>query len=213
MKFMNILKRFILFLMLGLFIASLNAQDAVLLINGKLLERKITDVNDNFITFEKNKKRLFSSKIKTSLIKVETSSVFSVKYSSGMETVLYKPNPDAGFTLQEQEMQAFVYGEKWGRENFRAPWSTVMGFVAGAAGGYYQFYGVPVPVVASVVIGLNKPKASYYKRMPQGYAENPYFAAGFKDYGRKKKTANAIKGGLAGFLTMTLLNTYLSNQD
>lgn len=191
---------------------NLKAQDAVLLINGKLLENKVLDIGNDVITIEKPKKVLLFNTKKTTVKKLSTVSVFSV-YSNNIEKIIYKTDIDAGFTLNASDMQAFVYGEKWGRNNFNAPWATIFGFVAGAAGGYYQFWGAPVPVLASIAIGSTGPKNKHFNKMPIEYKDSRYFANGFKDYARKKKTINAIKGGFIGFFTSTIITSYLSNQD
>jgi len=194
--------------LLGIILLSLyftsEAQDTILLVNGKMLEKNILEINDEYISVKRKK---------TSIRRIQTASVFSVKYNDGKEKILYKMDLNSGFTLSTNDMQSFVFGEKWGRQNYKAPWATVFGFIAGAAGGYYQFWGAPVPVVASIAIGATGPKRKYFDEMPSKCQNNNYFKNGFKDYARKKKTANAIKGGLVGFLTTTIISSVLSNKD
>jgi len=190
------------------------AQDEILLINGKLLKHKVLYADNQFVSIEKPNKFLFLKTDGTKVKKMPATSVFSIKYNNfDNETIMYKADSVSGLILNIDNMHSFVYGEKWGRENFKAPWASVFGFIAGAAGGYYQFWGVPVPVVASIVIGIIPPKSKYINSFPVKYTGDHYFKAGFNDFVKKKKTGNAIIGGFAGFLTMTVITSYLSNQN
>ncbi|HRS53420.1 MAG TPA: hypothetical protein P5250_01785 [Bacteroidales bacterium] len=188
-------------------------QDKILLINGKILTtNKIYNIDNKSIAFKKNKKSLFA---KDTIKKIPTYSVFSIKYSSEEEKIIYQTDSTKGFILNTADMRAFIYGEQYARIKIKANTATIIGFISGAIGGYYQFWGTPLPVVTSLLIGIRSPKCPKTCNSCdfEDYLNNKYFIAGYQDYGSKKKISNSVKGGIVGFLTTSLIISYISNHN
>ena len=127
--------------------------------------------------------------------------VFSVKYPSGREKVYYFYDEPLGNSLQENEMRAYVYGER----DARAALSGKAWFYSGLAVGIISGYALKTSVLSLAVppvfaLAANIPiihiKERYIADRTYQYNEN--YALGFERYARGKNTIQALKGSAIG---------------
>lgn len=132
---------------------------------------------------------------------IDREDVFSVTYPSGDEKVYYAFDEPMGDILQENEMRAYVYGER----DARAALSGKGWFYGGLAVGAISGYALRTSVVSLAVppvfaLAANIPIIHIKERYiaDKAYQYNENYALGFEKYARGKNTIEALKGSAIG---------------
>ncbi len=129
--FLNKLFIYIVYL---LFTNVLSAQDKLVLLNGRILEGKVTDLNDGIITFQYKKKKSFAQEL------IEQYRVYSIIDSSGKEKIVYIQDSLVGNVMNVADMGFFIAGEMDARKNFNPVVSNWIGFAYGLGIVTYDTY-------------------------------------------------------------------------
>lgn len=192
-----------------------------MMVNGDVLEGKITENNDEFgyINFNFTK----GNKVKSGT--VEHYRVFSIIDADGMETVYYKQDTMMGWPLAESEMRAFILGERDAKLSYKANWTLFGGLAVGAgtvlfdtyrfesdvdtavAGQVAGFFNsdpsimpLIVPLVFTAVSMIPKVKVRLGGVSHTEYITDEYYLLGYEKRGRSRRTFNALKGSVGGIL-------------
>jgi hypothetical protein len=173
-----------------LFAINLQAQQKMLLLNGKEIEIKSYTVDDNYVNY----KRSTDKPGKTRLI--EKYDVFSVKKEDGTEDIIYKSD-SLSFTVEEA--RNYIRGEQAADKFYHKPVNKWTAGVVGVGASVLSFYSLPVPMLYSVVVGRINPKNM---QIPDGY-DAPYSSTEEYRFGYNKKARNlkiqqSLKWGYIG---------------
>jgi Zn ribbon nucleic-acid-binding protein len=198
-------------------------QDSLLLLNGKMLNGKITAINDTGVVikgyglFNKHKY-------------VYKDELFSVK--NGLtETIVYIPDSFGKESFSVEQMRWFIKGQQEARKNYHAPLATAGGFLAGSTGALLGFWGMTtVPASYVFLAGIKTPECklieetyeiaprlasqsggySFEKsKMKVRYCDNipdeklkECYEYGYESAAKDKKIKNAVKGTVAGIVAV-----------
>ncbi|MFM1744105.1 MAG: hypothetical protein RLZZ630_42 [Bacteroidota bacterium] len=187
------------------------------LLNGKTIPIETYQIGPDFITYKKpgdNGRRTRS---------IDRYDVFSVTNSSGSEDVVYAPVDSLDFSIDEAKR--FILGEQAAYAYFKAHGASVSSAVIGAGSGLLQFYGLPVPMLYSVISGRFSPLQTTGRpkemtdnqsmkkesrilrkmRLPDSYdpalSKNPEFRMGYDKAARNIKIQHSLKWGYIGLGT------------
>lgn len=132
---------------------------------------------------------------------MEREEVFSVTYPSGREKVYYMYEEPLGNYFQEDEMRAYVYGERDARVALTGKGWFYSGLAVGAISGYAlktSVLSLAVPPVFALAakIPIIHIKERYIADKAYQYNEN--YALGFERYARSKNAIEALKGSAIG---------------
>lgn len=179
----------------GLFVGSAKAQDTLLLLSGKILEGRVMDETDEIITY------MDYYRGDSSVVQIETYRVFSVKRRGAEERVLYTLEEGSN-AYKPEEMRYYIYGEQDADRNFTAKTTGWIGFITGAAAGWFIEDGYPYVLAQPFVYaGINVLPFIRIKsediRSREMLQHEPYIA-GFERVARNTKIQSALKGSLAG---------------
>ena len=140
--------------------------------------------------------------------------VFSVTYPSGIEKVYYAYDEPLGNVFQENEMRAYVYGER----DARAALSGKVWFYSGLAIGAVSGYALKTSVVSFAVppvfaLAANIPIIHIKERYiaDKSYQYNENYARGFERYARGKNTIEALKGSAIGTVLGIIAYSIIDN--
>lgn len=234
--------RFLLFLIL-LVPAGLQAQEPaeLLFMNGKRLE--VYQLNDTSYVplqykFDKNffkKERinikaarkqdtLFRSNFTTSKAEaipvvlkkggVDREDVFSVTYPSGEEKVYYFFDEPLGNYLKEDQMRAFIYGERDARHAVSGKGWFYAGLATGAITGYVLKTSVVSLAVPPLFALTTKIPTIHIKERyiaDKSYRFNENYASGFESFARSKNTIEALKGSAIGTVLGIIAYSIIDN--
>lgn len=130
------------------------------------------------------------------------------------EKIYYSLDEPNGDFLSQDEMRAFVIGEKDARYGVRGRFWLISGFAVGAISGYAMkasVYSVAVPPLfaLSAQIPVVKIKESHIS--DRAYYQNEDYAAGYASHARSKYTRQALKGSVLGMLVGMLTYAIVDN--
>jgi len=176
---------------LSLFSASsLNAQDSLKLLNGKVLDVSIQKVEKHFIYFVETYKG------KATFRKRQISTIFSYREQYKSEVILYEHNPEVGNFYQLDEMKDYMLGERHAETYYKTPVINFISIASGATAGYFLAQGdlafVAFPLIFSSVLIIPGAKV---KQNPynEDYMRNNAYFAGYKRVAKSKKFFNSLK--------------------
>jgi len=209
-----------------------NAQDSLLLMNGKIILGKISKVESG--------KVYYSLMEKTRLKSIETDDLFSISYNNLGIKYFYSHDTTSGNFLTRDEMYTFLMGQNYARENYRAPLSTAGGVLFGITGGVIGFWGMTIPCAYVFISGIKEPGFVYNEKLPYqfdikyieteplivnkpGFSNerpkimpegtpifaDPLFKEGYIYAAKDRKVKNAIIGGVAGFVSLVVFSYIL----
>lgn len=122
-----------------------NAQDTIVLISGKTIPVKSVEYRGYSIDY----RTADGLKLKS----IDISRVYSVKYSSGAEQVVFRTDSLDAADFTEDEMRRFIIGEQDARIFYRNSSAKFVSFAVGGGGAFFGFFGIPVPFLFSSAIG------------------------------------------------------------
>lgn len=218
---MNKLLYVITILLLFLSISTLNAQDKILLLNGKSYEGKFLSKSEDLVNFNFVKK---SGKIKP--FSFEKTRVYSFTKEGEQESVLYRRDTSILHYYSQYEMRMFIYGEKDAYKRYKVTRPWVTGFAIGFGVSMYDTYlnegytckngnevtkgffkrqpslaQFIVPFVVPLTTGAIKPKMNAKFASDPTFLANEYYIEGFKKVRRFRRVKSSLLGTLCGVAT------------
>lgn len=194
------MRTYIILVLVFLIILAKNSysQDTIILINGKSEVGSIKEVNQNhkLIFYEVAGKKGPKYKV------VEFSEVYMINYQFGTKLNIYKQDSSKGYNLSFYEVGKFIEGEQFAMKNYKAPWVTVGGAVAGAfipALGGPLLYGLGASIGYIGAFAFIKPSKKKYEDKNPDLFKDKAFKNGFVTQARKKRIMNSIYGTVIGF--------------
>lgn len=225
---------FIIVFLLSLFSSKTsNAQDNILLLNGKSFEGKFLSKSEDLINFDFIKK---SGKAKS--FSLENSRIYSYTKSGEEESVLYKKDTSIYHFYSQYEMRMFIYGEKDAYERFKVTRPWVSSFAIGLGVSLFDTYlnnsyttpeGLKIdkgflnrqpsiaqfliPFVVPVITGAIKPKMKAKFASDPTFLANENYIQGFKKVRRFKRVKSSLFGTLCGIATGMISYTIANSID
>ncbi len=178
------------------------SQDQIYLINGGILEGKVTSMEGVFLLYHVKK----GDKVKQR--RVEKERVYSVYKKSGEKKVLYKPNPEIGLDLSVEEMQYYVYGAQDAIKNYKGRGNFIAGLAIAAGGTAAGRGSFPISLgsLGVGILGASIPKIKAKEGMVRdaNLINNEFYVSGFEDTAKKRKVLQAVAGAFIGWgITLT----------
>ncbi|MBN2669016.1 MAG: hypothetical protein JXR60_07290 [Bacteroidales bacterium] len=139
---------------------------------------------------------------------VEVYYIYKIVKSDGSTKILYAPSmQEEGDTLTVEEMGYFVNGGHKANTEYKAPLSTIEGFVVGAGSpflvasvGLNPFISIIIPAANTTVVGVTSPRErKIIERYPE-LSKQPTFVEGYRQSAKRKRTKNSIKGSIVGLV-------------
>ncbi len=199
--------KFIIFSLFIIFtgINSSEAQQNILLMNGKRIFINDSRVDSSGIILYKNKK----NKVKY----LEIADVFSMTRIDSVEVIFYKPSCSEE-CFKVEEMRAYLTGLAFGRD--KKHFVILAGsFATGTVSGYFiPSYLSFIPSLGfSLITGAINPKDKNLD-IPEKYKENKHFILGYKKGIKKKRIICSIIGGASGIISgIVIRNIIIENND
>jgi len=199
-----------LLLAIAFFVAfNINAQDKLLLLNGRVDRGKI--LSDKESTFEF---KIYKNGGKEKIIPYDKYRIFSVTDIKGKESILYKRDTTMGNFRTENQMRMFIYGQRDAHENFGSGHHFLGGFVLGFGaaifdtyefenpGGFFKrtpsIFPVLVPLVVPLGASFLPSKIMKDDVSDIGYLNSEEYVEGFNKVKKFKKIKNSFLGSIAG---------------
>ena len=187
--------RFLLFLFFLLsFNFYLKAQDTLVLLSGKTIAVKNVELGGYYLSYHTLKE---NSKEKH----MSLDNVFSIKYASKSERIIYEPDSLEPDDYNIDQMKMYIRGEQDAIKYYKNNLNKVGAFLFGGASAYFSFYGIIGPAVYSTVIGSFTPNLDKQRVSDPALLKVDEYRSGYEKKIRENKTKNAILYGLAGFAT------------
>lgn len=168
----------------------LYAQDSLKLLNGKILDVSIQEVEKHTIHF------IETYKGKATYRQRHTSTIFSYREQFKPEVIVYEYNPEIGNIYQIDEMKDYILGERHADRYYKSSPVTFISIATGATAGYFLAQGdlafVAFPLVFSsiLIIPGAKVKQNPYN---EKYMKNNAYFEGYKRVAKSKKFFNGLK--------------------
>ena len=171
--------------------------DTIFFLNGEVKAIKVVDTVYHLIRFlpEKRKK-------KPKILDVEKDRVFSIKFSSGEERIIYFHDSTIGNVFTVLEAKMFMLGEREAEKNYRNKWPFVIGFVVGAGSPIALSNAVALSPIAPAVSPLHTLipviKVNTKKIENKNYLQYDTYLMGYEKVARKKNFIHSILGAGIG---------------
>ncbi|MCC7232256.1 MAG: hypothetical protein IT242_04885 [Bacteroidia bacterium] len=194
---------YLLIILFSVLIHTGNAQDTLVLINGKTLIVKSVELKDYTIAY-----RTLNSQ-KSRLRTMDPERVYSIKYHDGTEKVIYVRDTLDPVDFTAEQMRWFITGEQDADRYFKNHLNTGIAFAFGFGSALGAFYGLLGPPLYSTVVGSFSPNMKKQKVSDPAYLQISEYKEGYERKARDRKIRNSLLGGLAGFaagiVTFTLI--------
>jgi hypothetical protein len=198
------MKKIILLLLPFIFIFQNNsqAQQRILLLNGKYISIESFQEGTDFISYKKvNDKR---KKMRT----VDRYDVFSIETEGQEERIIYTPADSLDFSVEEARL--YIRGEQVASEYYKAKGASISSAAVGLGSGFLSFYAIPVPMLYSIVLGrFNPKKMKLPENFDQNIANSEAFQFGYNKSARNHKIQQSLKWGYISLgVSLTALIIY-----
>ncbi len=204
------MKHLISLLSIFLIFSASHAQNTVSLLNGKKIS-----INDYNINKDEDAGNLIYKNSNGKERQIGVDEIFSITDKAGNENIFYKQDSLTGNFFTIKQMGDYIKGEFEARQNYKAPLSTVLGFVAGGTSAILpldkMFYAPLIPGAATAIIGSTKPAENKIKNQHPNYATNNYYLLGYKESAKRKRINNALKGSAVGMVTGIIIAFIIGN--
>ncbi|HEY9885667.1 MAG TPA: hypothetical protein V6C96_00255 [Vampirovibrionales bacterium] len=183
-----IFNSFLLILFISMPLISL-AQDTLRLLNGKVMDVSIQDLNERSITFVE------TFKGKASFRERQLNTIFSYQEFNKPEVIVYEYQPESGNFYQIDEMRNYILGEQHADSAYSSAFLNSISVLTGVSAGYFLAQGdlafVAFPIVYSSILII--PGAKVKKRpYNSAYMNDDAYLAGYKRVARSKKFFNCL---------------------
>jgi hypothetical protein len=190
---MKIQQAVLVFLFSTICIPKSFGQGTIQMLNGKEKRYMTYKVQDEYVLFQPESKPDSWSK------RLDRFNVFSITPDNGAEIIVYNPDTIDRFEPSVNEVRDFIAGEKLAiRENNRETNMFVFltSFQLGVISSFGGYYGIPVPVLYSTLLGRVSPKVP---ESQVNSVNSEAFIAGYQKKARTIKINNSLIGGSLGF--------------
>jgi len=179
------------------------AQGTIVFLNGKEKRFEAAEIKGEYLHYSVEGDTMDFKKV------VDRYNVFSLKYDNGTEDVLYKPDTTYGEDPSVEEVRDYIKGEQYAMKRYRKPMNFISGVGVGLASSAAGFYGIPIPLAYSTVLGRFDPKVPANE---DGSIQSESFKMGYQKKARNMKIKNSLLGGAVGFAVgITALVVIFSN--
>lgn len=183
------MKQLLIWLYIAVSSLTAQAQQKLILLNGKEIRIKSYSLNDQWLVY----KKFNDLKEKTRLI--DKYDVFSVIKEDSTEEIIYQGDS----TVSVENARNFIRGEHAAMKFYRKNAHVGESAIIGMASSVLVFYSLPLPMFNSVILGRFTPKMD---QLPEGY-DLPYSLTEEYRYGYEKKARNikiqqSLKWGYIG---------------
>jgi len=171
--------------------------DTILFLNGEERAVKVVDTVSYLVRFlpEKRKK-------KPKVLDVEKDRVFSIKFSSGEEKIIYFHDSAIGNVFTVLEAKMFMLGEREAEKNYRNKWPFVIGFVVGAGSPIVLSNAVALSPIAPAISPLHTLipviKVNKKKIENKNHLQYDTYLMGYEKVVRKKNFIHSMLGAGIG---------------
>ncbi|NEN23323.1 hypothetical protein G3O08_07405 [Cryomorpha ignava] len=145
---------------------------------------------------------------------IDREDVFSVTYPSGDEKVYYFFDEPMGNYLREDQMRAFVYGERDARNAVTGKGWFYGGLATGAITGYAlktSVVSLAVPPLFALTAKIPTIHIKERYIADKAYQYNEDYASGFESFARSKNTIEALKGSAIGTVLGIIAYSIIDN--
>ncbi|MEZ4756275.1 MAG: hypothetical protein R2817_05565 [Flavobacteriales bacterium] len=189
----------------------LNAQDNILLMNGRVITAKVLGQSTLEIRY-----LVPNGKAPPRERQEPTEDVFSVTDSLGRERIWYFYDTVFGNDMSVDQMRSYIKGQQDARDGYKPTWTTVGGFVFGAGTviaanlEMNAFFLPPIYAVAMTLPRVNVTRGSIRDPYMEG---NEDYAYGYARVGRTKRVVRGLLSTFAGIGTGLLVRQLVINPN
>ncbi len=173
-----------------------NAQDQLLVLNGKQYDGVSLDTSGVKIQFDIAKKNgNFKSKF------VYRDEVYSITYSDTTEKVFFFPDLYFIDDYTIDNMKLVVMGKKDARYNFKTKWVIPLGIGIGALSAYFMegsIYTLFIPIAYTGLIQIPIVKIQKESISSPDFIGNEFYLEGYDRKARSKRTKHALISSVVG---------------
>jgi hypothetical protein len=165
-------------------------QGKLVFLNGKEKRFVTAEVKGEYIVYQPEGAKEGVTK------RADRFNVFSILKDNGTEEIVYSPDTIDDGDPTIAEVREYIKGENHADSVYKKPMNLISGIGVGLASSAAGFYGIPIPIAYSTVIGQFNPK------LPKSEQINNYseaFVAGYQKKARNKKIKSSLLGGVIGF--------------
>jgi len=166
------------------------AQGTILFLNGKERRFSTAEVRGEYIIYTPE------DKPDSWLRRADKYNVFSIIRDSTGEEILYQPDTTDGEDPPVEEVRDYIKGEQYASQTYSKPATKGTSLYVGVAGGMVGFYGLPVPIVYSTILGRINPK---FPDKDFSTEQSEAFKAGYVKKARNIKIKQSLIFGGVGF--------------
>lgn len=145
---------------------------------------------------------------------IDREDVFSVTYPAGDEKVYYFFDEPLGNYLKEDQMRAFIYGERDARNAISGKGWFYAGLATGAIAGYAlktSVVSLAVPPLFALTAKIPTVHIKERNIADKAYQYNDDYASGFESFARSKNTIEALKGSAIGTVLGIIAYSIIDN--
>ena len=183
-----------LLIILGLILVQngiVQAQEKMLLLNGRTIDIKRHTLNDDYIFYYK------SNDLRTKARLTEKIDVFSIQKVDGTEEMIFQDDSANGLSIEQ--VRNYIRGEQAAMRFYKSQTHIGESAILGVASSVLIFYSFPIPMLNAVILGRFSPKKMM---IPEGY-DAPYsgteeYLMGYQKKSRNLKIQQSIKWGYIG---------------
>jgi hypothetical protein len=192
-------------------VVGLNAQDKLLLMNGRVITGKVLGQSTLEIRY-----LVPNGKAPPRERQEPTEDVFSVTDSLGRERIWYFYDTVFGNDMSIDQMRSYIKGQQDARDGYKPTWTTVGGFVFGAGTviaanlEMNAFFLPPIYAVAMTLPRVNVTRGSIRDPYMEG---NEDYAYGYARVGRTKRVVRGLLSTFAGIGTGLLVRQFIINPN
>lgn len=169
-------------------------QDRILLMNAKIIEAKVIEINDDFIKYKKFNKQDGGDKI------ISTEKVYMVTYENSDYKIIYKKNSSDPESLEPEDKRMELSGMQDAKQYYKATsnffWGIGVGFLGGLFGDL-RYAPIP-PLLFATVSEMHAPCLSKQQLSYCFDLCNENYVTGYMRKAGNKKINNSLLGGLIG---------------
>ena len=187
MKNNVILSWLTVFILLNLIAFKSEGQIKIQMINGKVFEAVNYSTGDMYINYKKPGTGRWLNK------KVDRYDVFSILKADGTEEMIYQAD-SLDFSIEEARQ--YIKGEQAALKYYRRPTNAIGAAAIGVGSSVLSFYGLPVPMIYSVIIGrFNTKKIQVPESYDKQISGTEPFRLGYQKTARNMKIQQSLKWG------------------
>jgi len=191
-------KLLVIFIVIFSFANCSFAQDTIITVEGEKIlisEFRQTGTSECYYKNKKGKEK-----------EIDMEDIFSIRNSSGNETVFYKQDTLKGFYDSKEEMQQYINGILAARKEHKAPLFTYLGaglsivaVTAVVSTGVGALFWTPlVPVIYTGFVVKSKPNVEKITKFIPENLKTEKYVTGYVTQVKRKRVNNAILGSVGG---------------